>query len=113
MSQFSPSGGAGSTITASITGATTGTTDKLDIPTAGTTVTYTFPTNTKSFSVKLRNYAADVKVGYSAGVFAAGTYWTVPRGTNWSKTGLNLTAPLTIHVQATSDSQELEIEYSV
>lgn len=110
MSYFTPSGSAGSTGTVVISGSTTGVVDNLNIPLANTEVSYTFPTNTTGFLMKLRGYTASTKFSYTAAASGT-TYFTIPPGCFHSSDGLSLTSTLTIYLQTTAASQVLEIEY--
>lgn len=111
MGYFSPTGGSVATGGGIPLGAASATTTALAIPLANTTVSYTFPTNTTSILCKLREYGADVRFGYSVGVFAGATYHTIPRGTHFSVDQFSLTASLTIYFQVTAPGQTLEIHY--
>lgn len=110
MSQFTPAGSSGTTVVATGGGATQGQIDNVAIPAAAVEQSYTFPTNTVGFTLKLRGYASDLLLSYATGT--SGTiYLTIPRGCFHAVHGLSLTASMDIYFQTSAASQILEIEY--
>lgn len=81
----------------------------ISIPTANTEQSFSFPSSTKNFEVKLRG-SGRLQISYTSG--ASGTnFITVPIGASYKINDLNLSSNLSIYFQSSKASETLEIEY--
>lgn len=106
MSQFSPSGAAGSTSTVILSGASNPTVANVSIGSANTEYNYLLPTNTKKFHLKMRDGAA-LKLAYTIGTTGT-TYVTIPAYNMYTEDQLSVTA-VTLYFQTPSPSGVVEI----
>jgi hypothetical protein len=82
--------------------------NNIAVPLANTEVTFTFPTGTKRFELRLRN-TARLQLSFVAG--QSGTnYWTVNGGSVYGEDGINPATTLSIYVQTASAGSLLEIK---
>jgi hypothetical protein len=79
----------------------------LSMPTASTEYSITLPTGCRQFQIKLRSSAA-LQLSYILGQ-SGSTYITVPRHCFYAESDLKLDGTVTIYVQSTVASQELEV----
>lgn len=106
MSQFSPSGSSGGTSTVVLSGASNPTVVNVAIVTANTEYSYTLPTNTKKFHLKIRDNAV-LKLTYTAAQSGT-TYVTLPAFNVYTEESLSVTG-VTLYFQSTSPTQVVEI----
>jgi hypothetical protein len=81
----------------------------ISISLANTEQSFSFPSTTKKFEIKLRG-SGRLQISYTSG--ASGTnFITLPIGTSYSVNDLNLSGNLDIYFQSSKASETLEIEY--
>jgi hypothetical protein len=109
MAVFTPSGSGGlpsSPVTTVKPG--TPTIDNVSLPLAGTEYSYVLPAGTQRFVLKLRSYSASLQLSYTLGQSGL-VYLTLPPGTNYSEADILETVTITLYMQATANSQIVEI----
>lgn len=83
--------------------------DRVDLTTAGTEYSYTFPAAIKEFTLKTRSYAK-LQLAWTPG--QSGTnFASVESGAAYSASRISRNASLTVYVQASKNNEVLEIEY--
>lgn len=85
----------------------TATTAKVEVVTAGTEYSYTFPTGTRRFKIQSEN-CGDLKVGTAAGNIALDDYWPVAAGSEYNEEFLNLSG-LTFYLTSSVDNDIIRI----
>lgn len=110
MSAFTPAGSGGLPPTPiTIAGSTAGVSATVNLILASTEYSFTFPTGTRQFLIKLRGRS---KLQYSYTLGGSGTsFTTLERFCFYSEIGLLLTAPITLYFQCTDPGQVAEITY--
>jgi hypothetical protein len=109
MSAFTPAGSGGVTTTIQITGATNPQVANVSMPMAGTEYSFTLPTNTKQYAIKLRG-SGRIQIAYVAGQSST-LYYTIPRYCYASESDLSLSASLDLFFQSDLAAQVAEIWY--
>lgn len=106
MAAFTPSGSAGTVTTIVIAGATVPGIANVSMPSAATEYSFSLPTDTKRFMIKLRG-SASFQLAYET---AAAEWLTVPAG-NWYSEGDVALTGVTLYFQSAAASQVAEIVY--
>lgn len=106
MAQFNSSGGSQVTGSLTVGGVSTPVIDTVDIPNSNTEYSYTLPSGTTRFIIKLRESGTILKLAYTSGDSGT-TYFTVPRGSHYGEEGV-ITGQ-TLYFQCPVGSQTLEI----
>lgn len=108
MSQFTPSGSSGTTTNVVVNGATSPFVANVSIVSANTEYSYTFPTNTKKFHIKLRD-GQRLQLAYISGDTGT-TYVTLPAYNLYTEENITLTS-VTLYFQSPVGSNVAEIIY--
>ena len=105
MGIFSPAGSS----SISLVGATAPNISNTPLAVAGTEYTISLPTGTKKFQIQLRGVAT-LQLALTAGASGT-TFWTLHAGAAWTEDGLTVQSPIDLYVQATQNTQVLELLY--
>lgn len=105
---FTPSGGAPPGVSTDTNTVTVPTIVSVSLPTAATEVSYVLPAGTKTFLLKTETLNARLQLSYTSG--QSGTlYLTIPYSANYTVSGLDAGASITLYVQSNKASTAVEI----
>lgn len=84
--------------------------ENINIPSANTEQSFTFPTETARYRFKIRDGKAKARISYVSG--ESGTnFWTVERGAFYEENEVDASGGLTIYFQTTHGNVVAEIQY--
>lgn len=111
MSSFTPAGSGGAIIPVTLAddGAKNVAITVIDMPLAATEYSYTFPTGTKQYILKLRTATSVLKTAYISGDSLI-NWFTVPPGCYMSDDNLSSPVGMTIYFNSPDPGQVIEIK---
>jgi hypothetical protein len=80
----------------------------ISVPTANIEQSYTFPTNTKRFSLKVREGNSRVQIAYISGQSST-NFYTINYGNSYESGDVDPNYPFTIYFQCSQGSKTLEV----